>query len=104
MRDLVLIKRIAIDKNGILSVTPQKGSFDMIYRAAMSVRWYIDGRYLYFVTPISCESDILKFYNFILMAVLDEYGKILKPDNRTIYENINENIKAEIVKLGTIKR
>lgn len=99
MGKLVLIKKVAIDENGYLSVKPEKESMDMIYRAAMGVRWNSEGNYLYFATPVKQENDIIKFYNFILMAVLDEYGKVLKPNNKTIFENINESIKAKIAKL-----
>ena len=64
MGDIVLIERVALDENCILSVKPKKESFDMIFRAAMGVRWNNDNNYLYFNTPIGKEEDIANFYKF----------------------------------------
>lgn len=97
MNDIVLIEKITID-NSILCVKPKTESFDMIYRAAMGVRWNNDGKYLYFNSPIEQESDILDYYGFILAAVLDEYGKKLQLNDDTVYENIDDNTKIKIEK------
>lgn len=99
MRNIVLVERVAIDENGILSVKPKREIFDMIYRAAMGVRWDSDSNYLYFNSPTGQKNDIVEFYNFILRAVSEEYGKTLQPDSKTIYENIDEETIAKIKKL-----
>ena len=99
MGNIVLIERVSLDENCILSVKPKRESFDMIYRAAMGVRWNSDNNYLYFNTPIGKEDDIVRLYQFIKKAVFEEYGKILKSDNKTVYVNINEPTVTQIARL-----
>ena len=98
MNDIVLIEKITIN-NCVLCVKPKMESFDMIYRAAMGVRWNNDDKYLYFNSPIEQESDIIDYYGFIVAAVLDEYGKKLKLDTDTVYENVDDSTKIKIEKL-----
>ena len=98
MRKSVLVEEIKINEEGIFSVKPYNDSFAMIYRSAMGVHWH-NNEYLYFVCPIREESDILRAYNQIALAVKEEYGKILKINQDTKYENISERLKKEIFKL-----
>jgi hypothetical protein len=96
MNEEVFIEKIAIDKKGILSVTPEIDSFCMIYRSATGVYWNKDEKYLYFHSPVKEEKEVLKAYTQIMEAVKSEYGKVLKVSLNTSYENISENIKKQI--------
>lgn len=96
MNEGVFIEKIAIDKKGILSITPKRDGFCMIYRSAMGVYWNNDENFLYFNSPVKQEKDILKAYTQIISAVKSEYGKVLKVSLNTSYENISENVKKQI--------
>jgi len=94
----VFVEKVALDENGILYVKPKNYSFEMIYRAAMSVYWQTEKLSLHCNFPIDQEWDVLRCYKQILSAAKDEYGKILKVDSNTVYENIDNETKTKIEK------
>lgn len=104
MSNLVFIEKIFIDKKGIFSIKPQNEKFDLIYRSAMGVHWDSKNMSLYFVTPIKQENDIFNAYKQVILSVEEEYGRTLKIDSNTIFENISDKIKLLLVTNGTLEQ
>jgi hypothetical protein len=88
----VLIEKILLD-NDTLYVKPTRGSFSMIYRAAMAVYWS-ENKDLYYNHPL--KRDTLSCYGQILKVIKSEYGVTLKLHSQTLYENINSDTKRAI--------
>ena len=65
---------------GFLCVKPQKGNFDMIYRAGMSVNWNKELECLYYTRD---NADNEAKIEAIKKAVNNEYGVNLFIDTRT---------------------
>ncbi|MBQ8541559.1 MAG: hypothetical protein IJ435_08830 [Clostridia bacterium] len=63
-----------------LCVKPQKGNFDMIYRAGMSVNWNKDLKCLYY-THDNADNEVK--IETIKKAVNNEYGVNLFTDEKT---------------------
>ena len=97
MNNLVFVENIKINEKNVLSIKPQNVCFAMIYRSAMGVHWDNENTCLYFISPVEQASDILNAYMQIILAVKEEYGKILNLHIDTIYENISKNIRAKIM-------
>ena len=88
------IEKIFIDSKGLLCVKPEKQSFDLIYRSAMGVHWECEGNYL--VHSISTEWSTAQWYKQILDAVKAEYGVMLLATDKTLYENVDEEMIISI--------
>lgn len=90
----ILIEKIILNENGMLCVKPQSHSFNMIYRSSTGIHWNNEKKCLYH--NMSQEWDTLKWFKQMILAVKSEYGVVLKINQNTIYENINEDLKAAI--------
>lgn len=66
--------------DGFLCIKTQKGNFDMIYRAGMSVNWNKDLKCLYYTRD---SADNESKIETIKKAVQNEYGVNLFVDEKT---------------------
>ena len=102
MKNSVFIEKVAINDKGIISVKPHDYCFEMIYRCAKGVYWDNSEKHLYFVSPVKQENEILNAYKQILFSVNDEYGILLRVNEKTIYEGVPERIKKDIAEFNDI--
>ena len=100
--ETVSIRRIALDTDGRLRVTPvlpaRAKSYEWIYRAALSVRWDEAARELY-VLPVPYLTA-LDEYRLILRATRVEYGQNLVIGRRCAFVNISPALEAALRAVG----
>ena len=89
------IAEVGIDDNERLYVRPSTASFDYIYRAAMEVSWDTSCRQLF--SPKPREWTYVMWFVQILAAAKGEYGTQLDLTPDTVWTNIPESIKSEIM-------
>jgi hypothetical protein len=80
------IEEIGIGPDARLYVKPCRGNYEFIYRAAMSVRWNKERRWLY-VLPVSGFS-LVDDYRQILSAAWGECGARLAITAETRFVNV----------------
>ena len=90
-----LIKEIQIDTLGRLIVFPQKEKFSFIWRSATGVHWDDKGLFLY--SPKPRGWSYFNWYTQIVGAVKSEYGIDLLPTKETIWVEIPDNLKKQIL-------
>ncbi len=96
-----LISEISIIEKK-LTIRPQHETFEYIYRAAMEVNWNVENKVLY--SPVPRDWTYIDWFKQIHSAVLDEYGCFLEISKNTIWNNISENLKADILEFYNNKK
>jgi hypothetical protein len=89
------IALVEIDAGGRLCVSPTSASYPFVYRAASEVHWDSHSKYLY--SPAPREWSYTRWFRQILDAVKSEYGVTLTFTPQTLWRNIDEPLKSEIV-------
>jgi hypothetical protein len=92
---ICLIKEIRIDTVGRLLVFPEKEQFPFIWRSATEVHWDDKGLFLY--SPKPREWPYFNWYTQIVSAVKSEYGVELLPKKDTIWSDISDDLKNQIL-------
>jgi hypothetical protein len=105
MSTVVRIEEIGFGADRSITVKPcleQSEDFAHIYRAASGVWWDAGRRVLYTVpTPgSSLPHSSVEWYKAILSAVSGEYGRLLSPDQNTVWQNVPSDIRQEIESLN----
>jgi len=95
------IIRVEIDRQGRLCVTPRSGDFDLVYRAAMEVYWDRERKCLH--SPIPREWTYPMWFRQIVAAVADEFGVRLSLSGETLWVNVPDALRAEMVGTGTAR-
>jgi hypothetical protein len=88
------IKEIRIDDLGRLCIFPKKEKFTMIYRSAAEVHWDNNDFFLY--SPKPREWSYYDWYKQII-NIVNEYGCNLLLTNDTLYINIPDLLKQQII-------
>ena len=88
------IKEIRIDDLGRLCIFPEKEKFTMIYRSAAEVHWDNNDFFLY--SPKPREWSYYDWYKQII-NIVNEYGCNLLLTNDTLYINIPDLLKQQII-------
>lgn len=89
------IKEIGLDTKGHLYILPTTSSFPFVYRDASGVRWDETKKALVAFEPERWGT--LDLYSQILSAVKNEYGCILFISNETLWHNVPELTRDQIV-------
>ena len=101
--ETISIRRIALDTDGRLRVTPELPAraegYGWIYRAALSVRWDDATRELY-VLPVPYLTA-LDEYRLILRATREEYGQSLVIGRRCVFVNIPLELETALRAVGS---
>ena len=92
---------VGIDVQGRIFVKPESKSFPYIYRAAMEVNWDEDKKVLF--SPQPREWSYQNWFEQIINAVKNECNTILIVDENTHWENVNQNIKEDILQKMKLK-
>jgi hypothetical protein len=90
-----IIAKIGINKSQELFITPVNRAFPFIYRTGIDVNWDEKEKYLFSKKP--SEWKYMDLYKQILNAVTQEYGIKLAISSYTKWENIDTNLKEEII-------
>jgi len=89
------ILEIGIDNQERLFVRPEKQTFEYIYRAAAEVGWDKKEKVLY--SPKPREWSYYLWYRHIIDIAKDEYGCKLYLTDKTIWTNIPNDLKQQII-------
>ena len=95
---ICLINEIKIDQAGRLLVFPEGQKFQFIWRSAKEVHWDDKGLFLY--SPKPREWSYFNWYTQIVGAVKSEYGIDLLPQKDTIWSDISDDLKKQILTFG----
>ena len=91
------IKEVTIDDSGRLCIFPEIEKFIYIYRTATEVHWDNKGMFLYSSKPR--EWSYLDWYKHIINVVKNECYCNLSLTKNTLFTNIAEILKKEILAL-----
>lgn len=97
MKKIDQILEIGIDAQERLYIKPSTARFDLIYRTATEVHWDTKGLFLF--SPKPREWTYLDWYKHIVYVVNDECGYELILSEETIWANIPDALKHEILDL-----
>lgn len=89
------IAEIGIDEKHQLYIKPKKEKFSLIYRTATEVHWDMEKLFLY--SPEPREWDYCTWYEHIVRVVDTECNCSLVLTNRTIWRNIDNKLKKQIM-------
>jgi len=92
------ISEIGIDIEERLYIKSSIARFDFIYRTATEVHWDASGLFLF--SPKPREWTYLDWYRHIVDVVNNECGYKLVLGDETIWTNIPEELKQEIMQLN----
>lgn len=90
------ILEIGIDEKERLYIRPENERFTMIYRSAAEVHWDSDGEFLY--SPKPREWSYFDWFRQIVDVVQSEYGCKLLLTDQTLWINIPDQLREQIVK------
>lgn len=90
------ILEIGIDERERLYIMPENERFTMIYRSAAEVHWDNDGEFLY--SPKPREWSYFDWFRHIVDVVQSEYGCKLLLTRQTLWTNVPNQLKEQIVK------
>ena len=91
------IIEIGIDEKIGIYVKPETVKFPFIWRSASSIHW--DDKEHILCTTNQSGWTHLQWYKQIIGAVLDEYGYELILTDKTIWTNIPDNLKLDIIEV-----
>ncbi len=91
------ILEIGIDSQERLYIKPKSAHFDLIYRTATEVHWDAGGLFLF--SPKPREWTYLDWYKHIVDVVNKECSYKLVLTEKTIWTNIPDDLKQEILNL-----
>ena len=89
------IAEVGIDGDDRLYVRPSAATFEHIYRAAMEVAW--DGGTQRLLSPRPREWSYADWFSQILAAAANEYKVRLRLTGATVWTNVPEPVRLEIV-------
>jgi hypothetical protein len=89
------IVEIGVDYNLGIYIKPEKATFSLIYRSASGVHW--DDRKNILCTTNQSGWTHLQWYKQIIGVVRDEYNYELLLTDKTIWINISNDLKKEII-------
>ena len=92
------ISAVGINEAGQLFVKPEQAQFNMIWRSATEVHWNEKEGYLF--SPKPREWSYFDWYTQIVSAVLDEYGCKLILVFHTVWLNIPDDLKQQIIEFN----
>ena len=98
MEKIDQILEIGIDEHERLYIKPSTARFDLIYRTATEVHW--DGKSLFLFSPKPREWTYLDWYKHIINVVNNECSYKLIFSKKTIWTNIPDYLKHEILNLA----
>jgi len=90
-----IISEIKIDSQERLCIKPKEEKFTLIYRTATEVHWDNKDNFLYSSKPK--DWTYLDWYKHIINVVETECNCKLKLSNETVWKNVEEELKTEIV-------
>jgi hypothetical protein len=90
-----IIVEIGINDSGQLYIKPQNEQFTMIWRSATEVNWNEKENYLY--SPKPGEWSYLDWYKHIVAVVRDECNIQLHISVSTVFVNLNDELKQDII-------
>ena len=91
-----LIAEIGIDKMGRMYIRPTKALFPLIYRTATEVHWDTTNLSLY--SPKPREWTYFDWYKHIIRVVENECNYQLVLSDDTIWVNIYEELRMDIIR------
>ncbi|RYE59105.1 MAG: hypothetical protein EOP48_01985 [Sphingobacteriales bacterium] len=89
------IKEVGIDEKERLFIKPEKATFPLIYRTATEVHWDDKDKFLY--SPKPNDWTYLDWYKQIIGVVETECNYKLKLTNTTIWTNISNDLRKQII-------
>ena len=89
------ILEIGIDDKERLFVKPKKERFTLIYRAAAEVNWDNNGLFLY--SPKPREYTYFDWFAHIIGVVESECGCKLVLTDQTLWTNVTDELKQQII-------
>ena len=95
--DQVDIEKICVDDENRVRIyvgTTKYDDYQLIYRTASGVRWDQQGHYLY--SEIPRKLSHADWFGLIDDAVRSEYGEALLITERTVWENVSQEVETEI--------
>ncbi len=95
-----IIIELKIDNQKRLTIKPLKESFEFIYRSVSDVHWDNKNKILY--NSELKEASYLDWYKQIVDAVASEYCCRLVLSNNTIWKNIPDDLKNDIINFNDI--
>lgn len=90
-----VIVEIGIDHLDRLFIIPAHQQFNYIYRSAAEVGWDDKGNFLF--SPKPREWSYLVWYKHIVTIVKTEYGCTLFINPQTLFSNISDELKDQII-------
>lgn len=94
------IASVEIDNFGRLRVVPSTAAFPYIHRAGMEVTWDDATRSLH--SPRPREWSHVGWYRQIVSAVAREYGCRLLLTERTVWINVDSDIRAQLLQADAV--
>jgi hypothetical protein len=91
------IVEIGIDNNIGIYIKPEKATFPLIYRSALGIHWDDRNNILY--TTNQSGWTHLQWYKQMIGVVRDEYNHELLISDKTIWTNISNDLKKEIIEV-----
>lgn len=91
------IIEVGIDKNERLFIRPKRESFLLIYRTATEVHW--DAKELILYSPKPREWNYYSWYRHIIDVLHKECNAKLILTHRTIWTNIDNDLKKQIIEM-----
>jgi hypothetical protein len=88
---------IEIDNSGRLNIKPESVRFTLIYRTATEVHWNNVSKTLY--SPQPKDWTYLDWFNHIIKVAREECFCSLIITDQTVWINIPNDLKAEIIKM-----
>ena len=96
MKDII-IKKIEIDEEGQLVVTPEIGAdYYFIYRTASGVNWSQESHCLY--SPKPKKWSYVDWFENIYASIKSEYEHRLLISAVTIWHNVNSDLKNDLIR------
>lgn len=92
-----VIKKVEIDALGRLNISPGDQKYTQIYRTATQVHWDPQNQTLY--SPEPSDWTYVDWYNHIIKVAHEECFCELSLTNETVWINVPENIKNEIIQV-----
>ena len=89
------IEAIGVNETGQLFIKPEKEQFILIWRSATEVHWNDKEHYLF--SPKPREWSYFDWYKQIVSVILDEYDCKLILTPHTIWLNIPDDLKQQII-------
>lgn len=94
------IASVEIDDQGRLRIVPDTAAFPHIHRAGMEVHWQDTTRSLY--SPRPREWSHVRWYRQIVSAVAGEYGCRLFLTERTVWINVNSDVRTQLLQADAV--